>query len=109
VAAKRKDSNGFVYRSYSFVDKDPVIDEVRTIVQQAGLLRKKGGLQQLYALSGVASSTTHNWFFGSTKKPNNATIEAVARSLGFRRKFERFKDIDLDRELARVAKQQASE
>jgi hypothetical protein len=28
---------GFTYKSYSFVDKDPIIDEVRTIVQASGV------------------------------------------------------------------------
>jgi hypothetical protein len=107
MAARRRGNGALrVYRSYNFVDKDPVIDQVQTIVQAAGLLRK-GGLRKLHRLSGVSESATYNWFFGKTRRPMNASIEAVARALGYHRNgFTRFKQVDdLEAELRRLDRQ----
>ena len=70
---------GFTYKSYSFVDKDPIIDELRTIVQQHGATYK-----DIHEQSGVSASTLTAWFVGSTKKPQSATINAVLRSMGWK-------------------------
>ena len=70
---------GFTYKSYSFVDKDPMIDELRTIVQQHGSTYK-----DIHEHSGVSAGTLSNWFSGPTKKPQAATINAVARSMGWK-------------------------
>ena len=37
-------ARGFVrvYRTYNYVDKNPVIDKVRTLVQDEGLIKKLG-------------------------------------------------------------------
>ena len=69
----------FTYKSYSFVDKDPIIDEIRTIVQQHGATYK-----QIHEHSGVSPGTLTAWFTGPTKKPQAATINAVARSMGWK-------------------------
>ena len=47
------------YKSYSFKDKDPVIDQLRTLQQDAGLTYK-----QLSDYSGVSVGTFRNWFNG---------------------------------------------
>ena len=73
---------GFTYKSYSFVDKDPIIDEVRTLVQQHGATYKN--IQQE---SGVSPATLAGWFSGSTRKPQAATLNAVARSMGWKLGF----------------------
>jgi lambda repressor-like predicted transcriptional regulator len=70
---------GFTYKSYSFVDKDPIIDEIRTIVQQHGASYK-----DIHEQSGVAAATLSSWFTGPTKKPQSATINAVLRSMGWK-------------------------
>jgi len=72
-------SKGFTYKSYSFVDKDPIIDEVRTIVQMSGATYKK-----IEEDSGVTSATLRAWFQGKTRKPQAATLNAVARVLGYK-------------------------
>lgn len=69
------------YKSYVFKDKDPVINEVRKVVEKS-----KKSYSEISALSGVASSTIYGWFYGTTRRPQNATIEAVLRALGHRRK-----------------------
>jgi transcriptional regulator with XRE-family HTH domain len=67
---------GFTYKSYSFVDKDPMIDQVRTIIQDSGITYKS-----LSEDSGVSVSTINNWLGGATKKPQAASMNAVLRAL----------------------------
>lgn len=70
---------GFTYKSYSFIDKDPIIDQVRTVVQDSGQT-----YQWIEDKSGVTSQTLRNWFAGRTKRPQFATVNAVLRSLGMK-------------------------
>jgi len=70
---------GFTYKSYNFIDKDPMIDEIRTIVERSGATYK-----WINATSGVNVNTLSKWFDGSTRRPQAATMNAVLRSLGFK-------------------------
>jgi|HubBroStandDraft_6_1064221.scaffolds.fasta_scaffold00221_21 transcriptional regulator with XRE-family HTH domain len=70
---------GFTYKSYSFIDKDPIIDYIRTIVEESGITYK-----EIEARSGVTAWTLRNWFSGKTKKPQAATINAVLRCIGYK-------------------------
>jgi DNA-binding phage protein len=81
MAKIRKAGNGVLklYTSYNFTDKDPVIDKMRNMVKREGL--KYG---QLSKMSGVSSTTMHNWFEGKTKRPQYATVMAVVMSMGYR-------------------------
>jgi hypothetical protein len=88
------------YRTYRYIDKNPVIDRIRTIVQDEGLFKK---LNIVHQLSGVSSSTLNNWFHGDTKNPQHHTIAAVVTSLGYEETFAKTKTIELERELV-VAK-----
>lgn len=72
------------YKTYVFKDKDPVIEEVRKVVEKS-----KKSYSEISALSGVSDTTLHNWFYGATLRPQNATIEAVLRALGHRRKVSK--------------------
>lgn len=95
---KRKNgSNGFTYRSYSFVDKDPVIDRLRTMVQREGL-----SYGEIGTISGVSGTTLHNWFDGQTRRPQFATVAAVASSLGYAQVFKKKKAVDYERELEKA-------
>lgn len=67
-----------LYKSYNFTRKDPIIDKLRTIVQDGGL---KNG--QVADLSGVSTTTLYGWFDGKTQRPQFATVMAVSRSLGY--------------------------
>lgn len=69
----------FTYKSYSFTDKDPIIDQIRTIYSDSDLTYK-----QLSFTSGVSTTTIHNWFDGSTKRPQAASINAVLRAMGYK-------------------------
>lgn len=88
------------YRTYRFIDKDPVIDEIRTLVKDEGLL---GKLDIVHQLSGVSTSTLDNWFNGDTKSPQNRTICAVTSSLGYKRTWTKGREIELEKEL-KIAK-----
>lgn len=66
------------YKSYSFVDKDPIIDRVRTIIADEGV-----SYTDVHVLSDVAVSTLYNWFEGKTKRPSHCTVAAVVNSLGY--------------------------
>lgn len=70
---------GFTYKSYNFVDKDPIIDEIRTIYEKSGTNYK-----WIHENSNVSTTTLSNWFSGKTKKPQAASINAVLRSLGYK-------------------------
>ena len=76
--------NGFLYKSYNFVDKDPVIDKMRTMVNREGLK-----YSEISNLSGVSPTTMHNWFEGKTKRPQYATVMAVVNALGYKHSFIR--------------------
>jgi transcriptional regulator with XRE-family HTH domain len=66
------------YLSYNFRDKDPVVDQLRTLLQD-----ENASYKEVHELSGVSVSTLYNWFEGPTRRPQYATVMAVARSLGY--------------------------
>jgi|ERR1700733_1427484 hypothetical protein len=72
-------TKSFTYKSYNFIDKDPIIDEIRTIVQQHG-----ASYRDIHDNSGVSATTLTSWFSGPTRKPQAATINAVVRSMGWK-------------------------
>jgi hypothetical protein len=75
-----------LYKSYMFRDKDPAIDELRTVVQrEIGAKISYKALKRIEVEGGPVVTTTSNWFFGKTKRPQNATLEAAGRALGYRR------------------------
>ena len=70
---------GFTYKSYNFVDKDPMIDQVRTII-----IDSHDTYKQIAEASGVNEGTIRNWLDGATRKPQAATFNAVLRTLGYK-------------------------
>jgi hypothetical protein len=70
---------GFTYKSYNFVDKDPMIDQVRTVI-----LDSHDTYKAIAEASGVAENTIRNWLDGATKKPQAATFNAVLRTCGYK-------------------------
>jgi len=72
----------FTYKSYNFTDKDPIIDELRTVIQDSGATYK-----QIHEDSGVSTQTLSNWFSGETRRPQAASLNAVARALGYKLGF----------------------
>lgn len=99
----RRNGNGYhrgvmnLYRSYNFVNKDPAIDKIRTIVQDAGV-----SYDQLHVLSGVSQTTFSNWFQGDTKRPQHTTLAATAAALGYDWELVKAKSIDIQKELPKA-------
>jgi hypothetical protein len=85
-----------VLRTYRFIDKDPVCDELRTLVQDEGMYKRLGNLAELASLH---QSTIKNLFEGGTRKPQNATVMAIVTCLGYERKFVRTRKLNADEEL----------
>lgn len=98
-SAKRRPRT-FLYRSYNFVDKDPVIDRIRTLVQDEGLSN-----DQVHIISGVSASTLTSWFEGETRRPQYATIAAVTTALGYKQEFVKAKNVDFKSEIAKAARE----
>src|SRR4030095_9575024 len=94
----RKRGSLGLYRSYNFVNKDPVIDRIRTIMATEHVDNKDASI-----ISGVSRTTLHNWFDGKTRRPQYAPIAAVVRSLGYTEKFVRAKRINIAAEVEKVA------
>ena len=70
---------GFTYKSYNFIDKDPMIDQVRTIIMDSTMTYKA-----IAEASGVTENTIRNWLDGATKRPQAATFNAVLRACGYK-------------------------
>ena len=84
--AKGKRNGHFkVYKSYVFHDKDPAIDELRTIAQDEYGAVSYGQLRVMMESGGPSVSCMAGWFFGDTRRPQSATLEAAGRSIGYRR------------------------
>lgn len=62
---------------YRFVDKDPVVDMIRTAVYES---RMKIG--KIAEEAGVCQQTISNWLYGDVKRPQSYTIYRVCKALG---------------------------
>lgn len=81
-----------LYKSYSFKTKDPVIDELRTLVEDAfGERVRHRHLAKVEADGGPSASAMRNWFFGKTKRPLSSAVEAAGRSIGYKRTWTKMK------------------
>jgi len=76
------------YSAYRFREKDPVIDEIRTLVEDHfGRRVNSKDFGAVKESGGPAAGTMAGWFFGKTRRPQSATIEAAGRALGYKRKW----------------------
>lgn len=75
------------YKTYMFRNKDPIIDKVRTAVEDSGTSHRK-----ISQDSGVSTSAMNGWFYGATRRPQFATVNAVLRSIGYDLKITRRND-----------------
>lgn len=64
------------YRSYMFRNKDPIIDKMRTLIADNDITHTR-----ISELSGVSTTTLYNWFGGKTRRPQFASLNAVARTM----------------------------
>lgn len=90
--AKKSNGSGRLplYKSYLFRDKDPAIDELRTVVEEHfGARVNKKDLKKIMEAGGPTAGCMGSWFFGKTRRPQNATLEAAGRAIGYQRVWQR--------------------
>jgi len=89
--AKRKTTNPTgpmrLYKSYMFTNKDPAIDELRTVMADEYGTRNFTSpmFEAVHIQGGPTKQTIHNWFYGEVRRPSNASLEAAGRALGKKR------------------------
>lgn len=66
-----------LYKTYSFKNKDPIIDLLRTALRDSGK-----SYWDVQRETNVSASCLWNWFEGETKRPSFAAVKAVAECLG---------------------------
>jgi len=64
------------YRSYTFRTVDPILDEIEGVIRESGLRTKD------ITEGNVSPSTLNSWRKRKTKRPQFATISAVALACG---------------------------
>lgn len=75
-----------LYKAYVFRDKDPVIDELRTLIEDHyGKRVSYTELRKIHASGGPTITAMGAWFFGATLRPQSATVEAAGRAIGYKR------------------------
>jgi len=79
------------YKAYNFRTKDPVIDELRTIIQDEFGSTKNKALTAIHNEGGPSITCMHNWFHGKTRRPTSAAVEAAGRAVGFKRQWVKMK------------------
>jgi hypothetical protein len=93
--AKHKSSGGLTpYKAYLFRTKDPVIDELRTIMQDVFGDEWGKKLGDIHRNGGPTYSCVSGWFYGKTRRPQSASIEAAGRALGYKRSWVKMKNGD---------------
>ena len=66
------------YPTYNFADHDPVLDVLKTAIDDVGI-----DIKDLAENSHVSRSTLRSWMNGNTISPRNMTLCAVAGALGY--------------------------
>lgn len=76
-----------VYKTYRFTRQDPIVDDVRTTVEDEAIARgisTKAMANTACDLSGVSRSTKANWYSGKTHRPQASTLNAFLRAMDHR-------------------------
>lgn len=78
-------------QDYRLIDKDPIIDVIRTEIQyQTGKTEiTYDYLSKLSYESGVSVTTLHNWLFGETRRPQGLSQRFVLEALRVHIKYFR--------------------
>jgi len=75
---------------YRFVDKDPVIDVIRSEMQRAVNDHiSQSYLEKVSYESGVSVSTIRGWLFGDTRRPWSLSTRFVLNAIGVKIRYER--------------------
>jgi len=71
-----------IYETYSFREKDPIIDEARTAWKDSG-----HKLSYVTRVAGLSLTTPTGWFHGKTRSPQTAAVSAFMGALGYERRW----------------------
>jgi hypothetical protein len=71
-----------IYPSYLFRDHDPVLDQIDTLFDKARAAGLEVSRAKVAKETNVSASTMLNWRKRRTKRPQFATVAAVANYLG---------------------------
>lgn len=71
---------------YRFINKDPIIDVIRTAMQRRGNLDPRQ-IKMTAADAGVHPGTIDNWLNGDTRRPMSLTSRFVLEALGVTIKY----------------------
>jgi hypothetical protein len=81
-----------MYGAYLFRTKDPVIDELRTLIEDShGERVNRKHLKAIEKDGGPSRGAMAGWFFGKTRRPQSPAIEAAGRALGYKRAWQKIK------------------
>lgn len=74
------------FAAYLFRNKDPVMDEVRVMIEDHfGERLCHRHFKLIQEAGGPTATTLRGWYMGKTLRPQNASVEATGRALGRRR------------------------
>ena len=71
---------------YRFIDKDPIIDVIRTAMQRRGNA-SPDQINRVAYDAGIHPGTLHNWLNGDTRRPLSITTRFVLEALGVTIKY----------------------
>jgi hypothetical protein len=93
-----------ILRTYRYIDKNPVIDVMRTALQDVGIGVEKRRLRIAAEISGLSHSCLEALFHGETRNPQHRTVMGLMTSIGYKESWTVEKEIDIDkeREIARA-------
>jgi transcriptional regulator with XRE-family HTH domain len=77
--AARKSALRAKSKPYRFLDKDPIIDTLRTAIADSKLSHREIALR-----ANLTPQTIRNWLYGSTHRPMHYSVAAVMNALSYR-------------------------
>lgn len=86
------------YRTYRYINKNPVIDVARTAIQDTNLYNKQG-IKIVATLATLSKATLDGWFYGDTRSPRHDSIAAVMTALGYVNEWKKDRKLNVEEEL----------
>lgn len=74
---------------YSWHDKDPELDFVKYAIEESGMTLEQIERETEKNGHRVSRYTLLAWYYGSTKRPQNATMNSVMAAIGWHRPWQR--------------------
>jgi len=76
MAGKKQKARGFLYeKTYNFIDKDPVLDAAKTIMQRSGK-----SFKEIHEAGGATPGTMNRWWNGNARTCRFDSLMATIRA-----------------------------